>query len=373
MSDWFIDGAQADYCLTVPANIAPKPVALDHTQSAAAPISALTSWQALIDRAQLSEGKRVLVHGAAGGVGSFAVQLARYKKAHVIATTSAVNANFVRALGADEVIDYQSTPFETVVRDVDVVLDTVGGDTRDRSWEILNKGGRLVTIAADAERLSQPRVRDAFFIVEPNRDQLIEIARLIDAAVIRPIVGAAFSMENFRQAYEQKPVRGKHVLCIAEQISTQRNKRERNRPMMTIASSTCRVVKQALKWTVLAGAALVMGQATVLAEDSVSVLMKQALPDMAGKVATVLTVDFAPGAASDPHVHPGSVFVYVLEGAVVTQLEGEQPMTYTKGQSWYESPKKPHVVARNASRTEPAKILVVLLSQEGEAIKTPVK
>jgi NADPH:quinone reductase-like Zn-dependent oxidoreductase len=216
LSDWFIDGAQADYCLTVPANIAPKPPSLDHTQAAAVPISALTAWQALIDRAQLSQGQRVLVHGAAGGVGSFAVQVACHKKAHVIATASKANADFVTTLGADEVIDYQSTPFETVVRDVDVVLDTVGGDTRNRSWGILGKGGRLVTIAADAERLTQPRVRDAFFIVEPNRVQLIEIARLIDAGVIRPIVGAVFAMEDFRQAYEQKPVRGKHVLRIAE-------------------------------------------------------------------------------------------------------------------------------------------------------------
>lgn len=216
LSDWFINGAQADYCLTVPANIAPKPTSLDHTQAAAVPISALTAWQALIDRAHLSEGQRVLVHGAAGGVGSFAVQLARHKGAHVIATASAANADFVTALGADEVIDYRTTPFETVVRDVDVVLDTVGGDTRDRSWGILRKAGQLVTIAADAERLTQPRVRNAFFIVEPNRVQLIKISRLIDTGVIRPIVGAVFSMENFRQAYDQKPVRGKHVLRIAE-------------------------------------------------------------------------------------------------------------------------------------------------------------
>ncbi len=216
LSDWFIDGSQADYCLTVPANIAPKPGTLNHAQAAAVPISALTAWQALIERAQLSQGQRVLVHGAAGGVGSFAVQVACHKKAHVIATASSANADFVTALGADEVIDYRTTPFETVVRDVDVVFDTVGGDTRDRSWGILSKGGRLVTIAADAERFSQPRVRDAFFIVEPNQVQLIEIARLIDAGVIRPIVGAVFAMEHFRQAYDQKPVRGKHVLRIAE-------------------------------------------------------------------------------------------------------------------------------------------------------------
>lgn len=143
--------------------------------------------------------------------------------------------------------------------------------------------------------------------------------------------------------------------------------------MITIASATLRIVKQLLQGTALTGAALIMGQAPSLAEDAVSVLMKQSLADMAGKVATVLTVDYAPGAASDPHVHPGSVFAYVLEGAVVSQLDGGEPITYTKGQSWYESPKKPHIVSKNASKTEPAKLLVLLLSQEGEAIKASVK
>ena len=216
LSDWYINGAQAEYCLTVPGNIAPKPVTLEHTQAAAVPISSLTAWQALIDRAQLSAGQRVLIHGAAGGVGSFAVQLARRQGAHVIATASSANTDFVKSLGADEVIDYQITPFETVVGDLEVVLDTVGGDTRDRSWGVLRKGGRLVTIAADAEGLKEQRVREAFFIVEPNRNQLLEISRLIDSGIIRPVVGADFSMENFRQAYEQKPMRGKTVLRIAE-------------------------------------------------------------------------------------------------------------------------------------------------------------
>jgi len=216
LNDWFMDGAQAEYCLTVPANIAPKPATLDHTRAAAVPISALTAWQALIERAQLSQGQRVLVHGAAGGVGSFAVQLARYKKAHVIATASAANTDFVTALGADEVIDYRTTPFETVVRDVDVVIDTVGGDTRHRSWGVLKKGGQLVTVAADAEGLNDPRARDAFFIVEPNREQLIEISRLIDTGILRPIVGDVFSMDDVRQAYERKPGRGKNVLRVAE-------------------------------------------------------------------------------------------------------------------------------------------------------------
>lgn len=216
LSDWFIDGAQAEYCLTVSAHIAPKPITLEHTQAAVVPISALTAWQALIDHAHLSEGQRVLIHGAAGGVGSFAVQLARCRKAHVIATASAANTDFVKSLGADDVLDYRLTAFETVIGDIDVVLNTVGGDTRDRSWGVLRKGGRLVTIAADAEGEKEQRVRDAFFIVQPNRNLLMEISRLIDSDVIQPVVSAIFSMEKFQQAYKQKPMRGKNVLRIAE-------------------------------------------------------------------------------------------------------------------------------------------------------------
>jgi len=142
-------------------------------------------------------------------------------------------------------------------------------------------------------------------------------------------------------------------------------------PMMTIAT-LIRTARQTLQWTALAGTILLLGQ-TALAEDSVSVLMKERLADMTGKEGTVITVDYAPGAASDQHFHPGSVFAYVLEGAVVSQLGGEQPVTYTKGQSWYESPKKPHVVSKNASKTKPAKLLVFLLSQESESLVVPMK
>ena len=142
--------------------------------------------------------------------------------------------------------------------------------------------------------------------------------------------------------------------------------------MMTITSFIRTVTRQTLQWTALAGTTLVLGQ-TALAEDTVSVLINQRLADMTGKAGTVITVDYAPGAASGPHVHPGSVFAYVLEGTVVSQLDGDKPMTYTKGQSWYESPKKPHVVSKNASKTEPARLLVFLLSQEGESVVVPMK
>ncbi len=142
--------------------------------------------------------------------------------------------------------------------------------------------------------------------------------------------------------------------------------------MMTIATIITTTARQTLQLTALVGTTLLLGQ-TALAEDNVSVLMKQRLADMAGKEGTVITVDYAPGAASDLHFHPGSVFAYVLEGAVISQLEGGEPMTYRKGQSWYESPKIPHVVSKNASKTEPAKLLVFLLSQESESLVMPMK
>jgi quercetin dioxygenase-like cupin family protein len=132
-------------------------------------------------------------------------------------------------------------------------------------------------------------------------------------------------------------------------------------------------IKQIMAGTLSAGAMVIMLQATGLAEDKVAILMKQHLADVAGKEVTVLTVEYAPGAVSDPHVHPGSVIAYVLEGAVISQLEGGLPARYTKGQGWYEPPKKPHVVSKNASTTEPAKLLVFLLSQVGEPIKAPHK
>lgn len=133
------------------------------------------------------------------------------------------------------------------------------------------------------------------------------------------------------------------------------------------------MMNQSIKRAVLVGVMVLTLVTTAQAADKGSILMKQRLADVAGKEVTVLTVDYAPGGTSESHVHPGSVVAYVLEGTVVSQLEGEAPITYTQGQSWYESPKTPHVVSKNASRTEPAKLLVFLLSQEGEAIKAPIR
>ena len=214
MNDFFGDGAQAEFCVARTVDVAPKPKSIDHVTAAVVPISALTAWQGLVERAKLARGERVLVHGAAGSVGLFAVQIAHGIGAHVIGTASGHNLEFVRSLGADEVIDYRARSFEDAVTGVDVVFDTVGGDTLARSWGVLRLGGRMVTIAADAEHTREQRVKDAFFIVEPNREQLTRISRMIDAGKLRVFVGAAFPLQEASQAYAHKPVRGKVVLVV---------------------------------------------------------------------------------------------------------------------------------------------------------------
>ncbi len=216
LNDWYRDGAWAEYCVARVADVARKPAGVDHVHAAATPISALTAWQGLFERAGLAAGQRVLIHGAAGGVGTFAVQLACRRGARVTGTASAANLDFVRSLGADEVIDYRAERFEDVVRDVDVVFDTVGGETLTRSWGVLKPGGRLVTVAASGERTTDERIRAAYFIVEPSRAQLAEVARLIDGGALRPVVAAVFPLAEARQAYQHKPSRGKVVLSVAD-------------------------------------------------------------------------------------------------------------------------------------------------------------
>jgi NADPH:quinone reductase-like Zn-dependent oxidoreductase len=220
LTDFFRDGGAAEYVAVRATELARKPRTLDHASAAATPLSALTAWQALFDHAQLTPGQRVLIHGAAGGVGSFAVQLAHWRGAHVIATASARNFDFVRKLGADELIDYAATPFETVVRDVEMVLDSVGGRTTEKSWSVLRPNGLLVTIVRQPPEWTAGRgAKGLFFIVEPRRTQLSEISRLIEAGTIRPIVEAVLPLDRAREAYERgirNHPRGKLVLAVVD-------------------------------------------------------------------------------------------------------------------------------------------------------------
>jgi NADPH:quinone reductase-like Zn-dependent oxidoreductase len=218
MNDWFADGATAEFCLTQPQDIAPKPKTLTHEFAAAVPIGALTAWQGLFDRAHLDSGERVLIHGAAGAVGVFATQLARRRGAYVIATASTLNMEFVKQLGADEVIDYKTSRFEDQVKNVDVVFDVVGGETLDRSWGVLTAGGRMVAIAADSGDSTDQRVKDAFFIVEPDRKRLDEITKLLDAEVLKAFLSAVVPFGEASAAYSravpEKHAYGKVVISI---------------------------------------------------------------------------------------------------------------------------------------------------------------
>ena len=216
------DGAEAEFTIALPSELAPKPHSLDHVQAAAVPLAALTAWQALFEHARLSREQTVLIHGAAGGVGVFAVQLARHAGAHVIATASARNRDLLRELGADEIIDYATTRFEAVVQGADLVLDMVGGDTLERSWAVVKPGGALVSLArplsAEQVKASEASgVRPVWFIVEPNREQLFQIGALIDQGEVRPIIDTVLPLSQARLAYEQgarRHTRGKIVLRV---------------------------------------------------------------------------------------------------------------------------------------------------------------
>jgi NADPH:quinone reductase-like Zn-dependent oxidoreductase len=217
------DGAAAEYVAVRAADLAPKPKTLDHAQAAAVPLSALTVWQAFFDHAHLAPGQRVLIHGAAGGVGAFAVQIAHWHGAYVIGTASAENRDFLLGLGANEVIDYRHTQFEQAVQDVDVVLDSIGGETRQRSWQVLTPTGILISLPGPipesevAEHSKRGR-RGMFFIVQPDREQLGKIAALIDSGVIRPVIAETIPLAKARQAFARGVAghtRGKLVLQVA--------------------------------------------------------------------------------------------------------------------------------------------------------------
>ena len=218
MNDWFADGASAEYCVATPTSVATKPTRLSHTEASAVPIGALTAWQGLFDRAKIRSGERVLVHGGAGAVGVFAIQLARRAGAHLITTGSPRNFDFLAELGADEILDYHTQNFENGLGQVDVVFDLVGGDTLKRSWGLLKPDGRMVTIAANSEGTKDHRVEKAFFIVEPSQLQLTDIARLLDSGELQCFVDTIVPVAKASQAYSGKLTtrtgRGKVVLSV---------------------------------------------------------------------------------------------------------------------------------------------------------------
>jgi NADPH:quinone reductase-like Zn-dependent oxidoreductase len=205
------DGVAADYTALPAELLVARPRALGHAESAAIPLPALTAWQGLFDHGRLGADERVLIHGAAGNVGGFAVQLARAAGAHVIGTASATDLDLVLELGAHEVVD-AADGFEEAVESADVVFDTVGGERLRRSGAVLRAGGRLVSVA------EEPPDGGVYFIVEPNRDQLDSLARLVDGSDLCPPPVEVFPLTSAREAFAhslQSGRRGKVVLAVA--------------------------------------------------------------------------------------------------------------------------------------------------------------
>ncbi len=213
------DGAYAEFIVIRESEVALKPKSIDHLHAAALPLGGLTGWQTLFDAGGLQPGQRVLIHAAAGGVGHLAVQLAKWKGAHVIGTAAERNHEFLRKLGVDQVIDYDTERFEEVIQPVDVVLDTMGGDTQARSWKVLKRGGILVSIASppSAETAAAQGVRQAFVFTQPNAAELTEIAQLADADKLKVIVETVLPLSDATRGQELSQrghTRGKIVLRV---------------------------------------------------------------------------------------------------------------------------------------------------------------
>lgn len=213
-------GTYAEYAVARAGCFARKPQALDHVHAAAIPLAGLTAWQALFEHAKLGRGQKVLIHAAAGGVGTFAVQLARIKGLHVAATASARNHPLLRELGAAEVIDYNTTRFEDVVRDADAVIESMGGEVRERSWKTLKKGGVLVALIGPApsqETADAYQVRQTLMWVHPDQAQLEELAALAGSQQLRVVIDSVFPLQEAARAHERSQTRhacGKIVLQV---------------------------------------------------------------------------------------------------------------------------------------------------------------
>ncbi len=214
-------GAYAEYALASAAMVARKPTSIDYIEAASVPVVAVTAWQGLFDQAQLKAGQTVLIHGAAGNVGAYAVQMARRAGIRIIATAAADDLDYVRELGADTVVDYQTQRFENVARDADAVLDLVGGETQTRSFQVLRQGGKLISAVSQPDQdLAKSHGVDAiFFLVKVTTRYLTEIAGLIDSGELSTQVGTIIPLADAHEAHLMlegiRPVpKGKIVLAV---------------------------------------------------------------------------------------------------------------------------------------------------------------
>jgi NADPH:quinone reductase-like Zn-dependent oxidoreductase len=203
-----IGKAYAEYVAAPAAHLAKKPANISHEEAAAATLAALTAWQALYTHIRVQPGNRVLIHAAAGGVGHFAVQIAKYFGAYVIGTASAANKDFVFNLGADEHFDYKSKPFEEAISNIDIVLDTIGGDSIERSFEVVRQGGTVITLPSATsegivEKAKARGINGFFFMVQSNGGDMKQLADLLEKGIIKPHVSAVYSFDEIGVAHQQ--------------------------------------------------------------------------------------------------------------------------------------------------------------------------
>ncbi len=213
------NGTYAEYVVVKANQVGKRPMSIDHIHAAAVPLAGLTAWQGLFDFGKLEKDQKVLIHAASGGVGSFAVQFAKWKGAYIIGTTSKENIDFVKQLGADEVIDYKNEKFEEKLKDLDLVFDTIGGDTQKRSVQVLKNGGRLITTLkpeAGAEA-KEKNIHLEGYMAQSYPDELEKIAQLIDERKVKPYIEKVFPLEEAAEAQqliEQGHTVGKIVLKV---------------------------------------------------------------------------------------------------------------------------------------------------------------
>lgn len=198
------DGSYAEYIAVRENEVAFKPKSLTHESAAAVPLAGITAWEVLIKTAKIRKEQRVLIHCASGGVGTIAVQLAKARGCYVIGTTSTVNVDLVKSLGADEVINYKSQNFSAVVKDIDVVFDTLGGETQEKSWKVLKENGIMVSVVKqpNPDTAKKYKVRQGFVFIKPDAVILTELAKMIDDGKIKPVVGTVFTLDEIKKAHD---------------------------------------------------------------------------------------------------------------------------------------------------------------------------
>lgn len=200
--------AYAEYIAVPASHLALKPSNIDHIEAAATPLAALTAWQAIVNSAEIKTGERVLIHAASGGVGHFAVQIAKHLGAYVIGTSSATNKDFVLSLGADEHIDYKTQDFEKVLKDIDFSLDTLGGDNIDRTLNVIREGGTIISLPSGyrelvAEKAKAKNINGYFIMVQSNGDDMRSIATLLEQGILKTHVSQTFSFDQIQEAHLQ--------------------------------------------------------------------------------------------------------------------------------------------------------------------------